>query len=181
MDTNKEIFTRLQNQIFSLLCKKAETALNQREIAHLLKVSPTAVAKALPVLAKEKLIILQKEKRMNLSHVRLNRESIRSLRLKRVENLKLIYESGLSDFLHENFPGATITLFGSYAFGDDTKVSDIDLAIIGSKEKDLALDAFEKMFERKINLNHYSSLKSIALNLKNSLMNGIVLEGFLEL
>ncbi len=181
MDTKKEKFTSLQNRLFTLLCKRAGAILNQREIAGILKVSPTAVGKTIPTLAKEGLVFLRKEKVMNLNRVQLNRDSKRVLRLKRVENLNCLYESNLVDFLHDHFPGATIILFGSYAFGDDTTASDIDIAVVGSKEKELDLKTFEKNLERTININYYSSFKSIDVHLRNSLLNGIVLEGFIEL
>jgi predicted nucleotidyltransferase len=155
--------------------------LNQREIARHLKVSPTAIAKALPVLEKEELIIRKKDKTMNLALITLNRSSQRTMQLKRAENLKMIYESGFSDSLEEQLPGATIILFGSYSRGDDTITSDIDIAIIGKKEKNIAVEDFEKSFHRKININFYSELKEIHKELKENLCNGIVLSGGINL
>jgi len=135
MENYKLKFTRLQNEIFRLLCINSGKKLNQREIAKCLNVSSTAVAKATPLLEKEDLILLDKETRMNLIRISFNRNSQKAIDFKRVENLKRIYESGLVSFLENSFSGSTIILFGSYSKGDDIYSSDIDIAIIGCKEK----------------------------------------------
>ena len=181
MDTYKVKFTILQMEIFRLLCVKAGEKLNQRQIAKLLKVSPTAIANSIPKLENEGLILKEKQKNMNLILLMLNRSNKKAMQLKRIENLKLIYESGLSEFLEEELPGATIILFGSYSRGDDTASSDIDIAVIGRKEKEIKLENFEKSLERKIILNFYTSLKEIHKELKENLCNGIVLSGGVEL
>jgi len=113
--------------------------------------------------------------------VTFNRENYKAIELKRVENLKMIYISGLSDFLEEKFPGTTIILFGSYARGEDIHSSDIDIAIIGGKDKFLNLEPLENLLKRKININFYSSWKDIHKHLKNNILNGIILTGSVEL
>lgn len=181
MDTYKLKFTKLQLEVFRLLCIKAGEKLNQRQVAKLLKVSPTAIAKSIPKLEKEKLIIKEKQKNMNLILLMLNRDNKKAMQLKRAENLKLIFESGLSQFLEEELPGATIILFGSYSRGDDTHSSDIDIAAIGRKEKTIKLENFENSLERKIIINFYPSLKEVHKELKENICNGIVLSGGIQL
>lgn len=177
MDTYKLKFTRLQARIFELLCTKSGEKLSQRQIAICLKVSPTAVAKALSQLLAADIAIKKRERSMNLIMVSLNRDSQKILQLKRIENLKSIYSSGLLEFLEDNLPGATIILFGSYSRGEDTITSDIDVAIIGRSEKSLELKSFENTLERRINLNFYISFDKINKELKENLCNGIVLAG----
>lgn len=181
MDIYKLKFTGLQQEIFRLLCVKAGKTLNQREISILLKVSPTAISKSLPLLEKEDLIEVERSGTMNLTSIKLNRENNRVIGLKRVENLKILYESGLNEFLEEKFPGATIILFGSYSRGEDIYSSDLDIAIIGSKEKDILLNKFDKLLERKIFLHFYSSFKEIEKEIKENIFSGIVLSGGIEL
>ena len=181
MDMYKLKFTRLQSEIFRLLCIKARESLNQRRLSQLLGVSPTAIAKALPLLEKEGMISKEAKKPMNLTLVELNRDSQKVMQLKRCENLRMIYESGLIEFLTDSFPGSTIILFGSYSRGEDTTSSDIDIAIIGRKEKMINLDGLEKLLERKININFYDSMKDIHKNLRENICNGIVLSGGIEL
>lgn len=181
MDTYKLKFTRLQLEIFRLLCIKAGDKLNQRQIAKNLKISPTAIAKSLPTMEKEGLIKVTRNANINLNYVELNRDNQKTMLLKRAENLKLIYELNLVDFLEEEFPGTTIILFGSYSRGEDTTTSDIDIAIIGAKEKHIDLSIFEKKLERKILINHYQKLKEVHKELRENLCNGIVLAGGIEL
>ena len=188
MDTYKVKWTRLQASIFRLLCIKAGQEFNLREIAKLLSVSPTAISKALPILEKEELIDIKKSKTMNLVLVSFNRGSEKAIGLKRVENLKTIYESGIINFLENEFPGSTIILFGSYSRGDDASPenleagkSDIDIAIIGSKDKRIDLEKFEKKLEKEININFYDSFNKIHKHLKDNILNGILLSGGIEL
>jgi len=169
----------LGQDIFSLLCRRAGERLSQREIAKALHVSPTAVANALPALKDHHLIKVEKTKTINF--VSLNRDEHRAIELRRAENLKAISVSGLSDYLHHALAGGTIILFGSYARGEDTTTSDIDIAIIGRKDKMLELEPYEKILQRKIQVNFYRSWARIHRHLKNNILNGIVLHGSVEL
>lgn len=179
MDIYKLNWTRLQMQVFSLLCLKSGEELSQREIAKILKVSPTAVANSLKLIAKNNLITIKKIK--NINFVGFNRDEKKAVELKRVENLRNIYLSGLSDYLEENLAGGTIILFGSYAKGEDVKNSDIDIAVIERKEKSLKLDEFEHTLNREVNVQFYDSWKKIHKYLKNNILNGIILEGSVDL
>lgn len=169
--------TPLQQIIVRLLFTRAGTALNQRQVAKLLGVSPPAVMKALPSLEKEGFIKLQQDKETKRWSIELNRDHHRILQLKRVDNLKLLYETGLADLLEKEFAGATIVVFGSYSRGEDIGTSDVDIAIIGRKEKTIDLTRQENQLERKISLQFYGSWKKIHKHLKENLCNGIVLVG----
>ena len=180
-------WTRLQTEIFRFLCIKAGQNFNLSEIAKSLNVSSTAVSKALPELEKEDLINVKRSKTMNLMSIELNRDNEKAIGLKRVENFRMIYESGLIGFLEDKFPGAAIILFGSYSRGEDMLVkgekgqdSDIDIAIIGRKEKNIELGEFDKKFEKKISVNFYDSFNKIHKHLKDSIFNGILLSGSVE-
>jgi len=177
MEIYKLKFTRLQNEIFRVLCIKAGEKMSQRQIAKTLKVSPTAVSKSVRVLEKEDLIKIKKDERLKLTYVELNRDSEKAISFKRIENLKMIYESGLDSYLEENFPGATIILFGSFSYGEDTTASDIDIAVIGIKKKEINLEKFEKLLEREIIINFYDSLKDVNKNLRSNILRGITLTG----
>jgi len=72
MDIYKLSFTKLQNEIFRLLCIKTGIILNKRRIAKMLKVSPTAIAKSLPTLEKKGLIKAEKDPQMNLTYIQFN-------------------------------------------------------------------------------------------------------------
>ena len=172
--------TNLQQEILRLLFVRVGMSLNQRQIANLVDVSQPAVMKALPALEKENLIKINQDKETKRWSIELNRNNHRVMQLKRADNLKLVYETGLADFLESELAGASIILFGSYSRGDDTINSDIDIAVIGRKDKQIDLTKYEKALERKININFYDSFKNIHKNLKENLCNGIVLAGGVE-
>lgn len=172
--------TLLQSDIVRLLFINSGNSLNPHRISQLLSVSQPAVSKALPYLEKNGLIIVKKDKNSNRLAVDLNRADNKVVWLKRSDNLKQLYESGLVQFLYDKLPSATIILFGSYATGEDTYNSDIDLAVIGvNKELDMA--KFEKILERKIIINNYISFQKIDKHLMNNILNGIVIKGAVEL
>ena len=173
--------TILQQEILRLLFVKAGMPLNQRQAANLLEVTPPAIMKALPFLEKDDLIIIKQDKESKRWSIELNRDNHKTIQLKMIDNLKQIYESGLADFLRKEFAGGTIILFGSYSRGEDTFNSDIDIAIIGRKEKNIILTEYEKKLERKININFYPSFKEIHKNLRESILNGILLSGAVDL
>jgi len=182
-------FTRLQNEILRFLSIKSGISLNARDIARALKVSPTAIAKSLELLKKEELITVEKHKgKINLLSIELNRDNQKAIDFKKIENLKMIYESELVKFLEDSFPGAAIILFGSYSRGEDIwtnepkgHISDIDIAVIGTKEKQVELTKFDKLLERTIVINFYPSFKEIHKNLKDNILNGILLAGSVDL
>ena len=179
MDTYKHKFTNLETKIFSLLCVRSGEKLSQREIAKILGVSPTAVSKPIKKLKEKDLLIIEKTKTINF--ISFNRNNNQSIELKRVENLKNIYLSGLGNYLLHTLAGGTIILFGSYARGEDIINSDIDIAVIERKNKILELEKYEKKLNREININFYNSWKQIHKHLKNNILNGIVLHGSIEL
>ena len=177
----KQKLTNLQQGILRLLFVKAGTSLNARKISKSLEVSQPAVSKALPLMEKENMIIVEKDKDTGRLSIVLNRENHKVMQLKRADNLKLIYESGLADFLEKEFAGAVIILFGSYSKGEDTIRSDIDIAVIGRKDKQFDVNRFESVLERKININFYDSFIKIHKNLRENIFNGIILYGGVEL
>jgi len=177
----KPKLTILQQEILRILFIKAGTPLNQRRIAKILGVSSPAVMKAIPNLERIKFAIVKQDKESKRWSIELNTDNHKLMQFKRADNLKQVYESGLDDFLEKEFTGATIILFGSYSRGEDTERSDIDIAIIGRKDKIIDLADYEKYLKRNININIYSAFKKIHKNLKENLCNGIVLTGGIEL
>jgi len=101
-------------------------------------------------------------------------------------NLSMIYSAGIIEKVFEiGINARAIVLFGSYRKGDDTDKSDIDIAveIIGDDDlKIVNLGKIAKFGYRKnvpVNL-HVFSRKKVDLNLFSNVVNGIVLDGFLE-
>jgi len=100
---------------------------------------------------------------------------------KRIYNLKSVYLSGLVEFLRMELSNPVIILFGSYAKGEDLENSDIDLYIETFSKKELELTKFENQLRRKIQVFKQKSLKEIKnVHLSNNIINGILLNGFVE-
>ena len=161
INTSKLRLTILQQEILRLLFMNTGKSLNQRRIAQLLEVSQPAVTKAIPTLEKREFVIVNQDKESKRWAIELNTSNPKVIQLKRADNLKLVYEVGLSEFLEQECAGATIILFGSYSTGEDRVNSDIDIAVIGRKEKKIELGKFEVIFNKKINLQFYDSWKNI--------------------
>lgn len=142
------------------LCIKAGASFNARRLSQYLNVSQTAIAKSLPLLEKEQLIKVEKDKESGRLAIELNKDNQKVTEFKRAENLKFIYESGLVSFLKQKFHNNEIIVFGLYSQGRDIISSDVNLAIIAPK-KTLNLNRFEKLLERDIHLDFYNSVKNI--------------------
>ncbi len=181
VNTSKLKLTFLQESILRHLFIKAGKTFTARALSIALGVSQPAISKALPNLEKENFVNVTKDKESKRLAIELNRENILIMGMKRADNLEQVYESGLYDFLFNEFPGCTIILFGSYSRGDDIFNSDIDLAIIGSKEKKVNLEKFEKILKKEVRINFYPSFKKIHKDLLTNIYNGIILVGSVEL
>lgn len=98
---------------------------------------------------------------------------------KNIYNLSSILESGIADYIEEKLMPKSIVLFGSYARGEDNENSDIDL-FVECKKEELSLEKFERKLGRKIELHFNEKFTSYPKELKNNIINGMVLSGFLE-
>jgi len=181
MDWDKLKFTKLEEEILNFLFRNPTTEYNGKELANEVKASQTAIAKSIKLLSQKNIIILNKK--IHLS-IRLNREDEEIFILKRIYNLKNLYSSCLVMELSKNFRGNTISVFGSYAHGEDTEESDIDISIIGNSKNTFdnnSLSKYEKKLQRNISLHFFKDVNSINNNLRDNILNGIVLSGALTL
>ena len=93
----------------------------------------------------------------------------------------MLYGSGVIDYINKKLSYPVIILFGSFSKGEDVEQSDIDL-FIGSPEKSIDLSGFEKKVGKKFQVFLEDDLLKIKnRHLINGILNGLVLEGFLEL
>lgn len=178
--SNKLKLTVLQREILDILSVKVGDVLSQRDLSKITGFSPTAIMKAVRGLIGFKLIHFDIDK-SGRSEISLDFNNEKVAYMKRIFNLNSIYESGLNSFLENKFPSATIVLFGSYARGDDTLKSDIDIAIIGAKEKNVNIKKYEDILEREIILQFYDSFSKVHKNLKENIFNGVIYSGGIEL
>ena len=94
-------------------------------------------------------------------------------------NLLELQNSNLVSYLQDSLMPKCIVLFGSYQRGEDVEYSDIDLFIESTEEK-VDLSKFAKMLNRNIQIHFKDNFKKYPTELKNNIINGVVLEGYLE-
>ena len=155
-----------------------EGGFSLREVSRKAKIAPTSVKKYLKELEKEG-FITRTRSRQGFPVYYANRENERYVFYKRINTLSTIYESGLIDYLYKACLPDAIVLFGSAARGEDTKGSDIDLFLL-CKEKKIELHQFEKNTGRSINILFSENFDSLSSELKNNILNGIKLKGYIK-
>src|SRR3989338_2551057 len=101
------------------------------------------------------------------------------IQYKKLYNLQSIIESGIIQYIEEKLIPKCVVVFDSYQRGEDTEESDADL-FVESKKSNLQLKLFEKKIGRKIELHFNENFISYPKELKNNIINGTVLYGFLE-
>lgn len=144
-------------------------------------IAHTSVKKQLDVLVKKGLVLREIEKKGTriFPLYKANRESTKFIQHKRLNNIESLFNSGLLNFLEENFMPKSIILFGSFLRGEDTEESDVDLFVEAPGQK-LKFTRFEKRLGRRVELHFNESFHSYPTELKNNLVNGLVVHGFLE-
>lgn len=172
------------DNILEPFIKEPEREFHIRELAKLLKKSPTTISKYLKEYEIKKILI--SKKKLNHLLFRTNADSRQFKQLKLNYNLNALQESGLIEYLVEEFnqPEAII-LFGSFSKAEDNKNSDIDLLIVSSKKQEINLDKYKKKLGHKIQLfvhskNDLEKLKNKNKELFNNWINGIVIHGYFE-
>ena len=172
------------DKILEPFLKNIRKEFHVRELARIMKKSPTNISKYLKKY--EKKGIIKSERKLNHLFFRANTQNIEFKHLKLFYNVKIIYDSGLIDFLIKEFnhPEAII-LFGSFARAEDIESSDIDICMISPNKEDSELDKFEKKLKHKIQLfvlsrKDIERMKEKNKELLNNILNGINLEGYLE-
>jgi len=70
-------------------------------------------------------------------------------------------------------------LFGSSAFGEDTIESDIDI-FIQCAGKSIELSKFQRKIGRKINLFFEEKFNDLSRELRNNIINGKILYGYIK-
>ena len=165
-------------KVMEIFFKNPNKSFHIRELARLTGLSTTGIIKKVKKLKKEDLLISKKEKVTEEVRPTFNDKFYL---IKRVYNIYSLYETQLIGYLKKFYeePKAII-LFGSYSKGLDTEKSDIDICVITDKNEQPNLISFEKSLNRKINVISLN-VDNMKKDFKNSLINGIVLEGYVEL
>lgn len=177
----KQIFplirSKVRKKIFSLLFTNPQKKYYFRELQRLIGGSPGSLLRELNYLVEGG--ILEDEFRGNLRFFRVNKNhplfpELKSIVLKTEGIVGKIKDS----FLKEPKIKAAF-IYGSFAQGDETSASDVDLMIVG--EPDLTnlrrrIKRLENWFGREINYSVYSSKEFIQKKKKSDFVNYILAE-----
>jgi predicted nucleotidyltransferase len=148
-----------------------------RELSRLSKISPVSVINYLKEFEKEELI--KSYKKREIPFYVAERDNEKFILYKKISIIYELNMSGLVDFLWDKLSPDAIILYGSHARGEDIEASDVDIFVIG-KEKKLNLDEFEKRIDKKVHLMFDNNIEHIPKELKNNLINGIILKGYFK-
>jgi hypothetical protein len=147
-----------------------------RELSRITKISLPSVKKHVEELVKQDLI---KEIEGGIYKGYKSFLSKKYKTLKRNDILLRLEESGFIEELEKTFTPNCIILYGSAIHGTDDERGDIDLFIQSSKKK-MDLSKYENKINRKISILFETDMNKIDKTFKNTLANGIVLNGFLK-
>lgn len=146
-----------------------------RELGRLSGISPASVLNYLKEFEKEGFV--ERYGKRGVPLYRAKRDNKDFILHKKLSGLYGLEDSGLVDFLWEELCPKAIILYGSYAKGESIESSDIDIFILGNEIK-ISLSKFEKKLGREIHLMFENDSKKIPKELKNNLINGVVLRGY---
>jgi len=158
--------------------------LQLREISRKAEIAPTSVKNYLNELTDDKkhgypLVIKSKHRIYKYPVYWANRASDLFRYYKKLDMIDRIKNSGLLDYLYDKCTPDVIILLGSASHGEDLKESDIDI-FLQCNDRKLDLSKFEEALNRKISLFFASDFMKLSSELKNNIMNGIILKGRLD-
>lgn len=156
-----------------------ESGLQLREISRAANIAPTSVKQYLKELAKDGLITEEKHRIHKYPVYLANRESESFRFFKKIDMQTSIRASGLLEYLENTCMPDVILLFGSASRGEDTKDSDVDI-FLQCKDRKLDLQQFEKKVNRKISVFFSEDFGKLSGELKNNIINGVILKGYLK-
>lgn len=148
-----------------------------RELSRITKISPPSVMNYLKEFENKGLVKTYKKRDIPF-YISL-RDNEKFKLYKKLSIFLELNNSGFVDFLWEKLSPNAIILYGSYAKGESTEYSDVDLFII-SKEKNIDISSFERKINKKVHIMFEDNIKKIPNELKNNIINGIILKGYVK-
>lgn len=150
-----------------------------REISRIASLATTSVKLYLNEMVDEGLIIRTKHRLFTYPVYQANFDSMEFKLLKKIDTIITLKESGLIEYLENQCLPDVIILFGSASKGEDIMESDIDLFLV-SRERKLDLLDFETKLKRNISLLFSEDFGELSNELKNNIINGVILKGYLK-
>lgn len=148
-----------------------------REISRRTEIAQPSVMNHLKELVKEGLVL--KEKKGLYPTFKANRDSEIFKVYKKFDLILKIHQTGLLNFIYDNCLPNAIIMFGSASKGEDIEESDVNLFVQSPKKK-LNLEKYEKIINRKISLFFEENFSRLSKELRNNILNGIMLKGYIR-
>ena len=174
----KEIFKNNVYKTLELFIESPNKGFSIRGIARELNLSHVIVLRYVDELQKANLI----RKKIDTLYPTFyaNTESTEYKLYKKNYIVFKLVDSGLVSFIQKEVIPSSIVLFGSCAKADFTKNSDIDI-FVEAKNVKLDLSKYEKKLKRKVNLLFETKINNLSKELRNNILNGIILYGFVRI
>lgn len=158
--------------------KHPNSRVHLRKLARRLDVSPGFVSEHITSLVDGGIVKESREGNVRVFTADTSNAEYR--RNKRAFNLWEILNSDLVPRLEDHLHPDALILFGSYLKGADGGKSDVDIAVINGRREIPDLSDYEEEFERSIRLTQVDSLEEAEPEFLETLANGFVLSGYLE-
>lgn len=172
-----KLFKNNAYRILELFIEASDKDFSARGIARNLKISHTTVLKHIENLLSLELIKKKEETLYPTFYA--NTESKKYKFHKKNYLIFRIAKSGLVEFIQENVLPSSIILFGSSAKATFTEESDIDI-FVEAKKSNINILKYEKILNKKINLLFESNINNLSNELRNNIINGSILAGFVK-
>ena len=173
-----ELFKNNTYKILELFIEFPAKDFSVRGLARNLKLSHATVLKYIADL--DKLSFIKKKEATLYPTYFANTESKKYKFYKRNWLIFKINESRIIEHIQKEALPSTILLFGSGAKATFSEKSDIDIFVEANETK-LDLTKYEKKLNRKINLLFEQNINNLSKELRNNIINGIVLYGFIKI
>ncbi len=173
-----KLFKNNTYKIFELFIEFPTKDFSVRGLARNLKLSHATVLKYIADL--EKLSFIKKKEATLYPTYSANTENQKYKFYKKNWLVFKITESGLIVYIQKESLPSSIILFGSGAKATFTEKSDIDIFVEANEVK-LDLKKYEKKLNRNINLLFEQDINNLSKELRNNIINGIVLYGFIKI
>ena len=173
-----EIFKNSAYRILELFIEHPSKDYSVRGMARELRISHATVIRYISDLLKLALV----KKRVDTLYPAYYADtgSQHYMQYKRSHMIFKITRSGLISHLKEKTLASSIILFGSCAKGSYNENSDIDL-FVEAKEQGFDRKKYEKSLGKDINLLFEPNINNLSRELRNNILNGVVLAGFAKI
>ena len=162
-------------RVLDAFFRRPMTPLQLRQVCRQASLSPPSVKHYLRELIHEGLVLRTRGTIYKAYLANREREEFRNVRR---FTLSIELQPLITRLAKESLPDAII-LFGSASQGMDVEESEIDLAVL-AEEVAVEIRPFERRLSRKISVHYYPFFGNLSEELKNSILNGIVLYGYVE-